>query len=35
MIKGWRDGIAYYMATDAPELLEAFARMVERWEYVR
>ncbi len=34
MIKGWRDGTAYYLATDNQESIEAFDRFVDRWEYV-
>lgn len=27
MIKGWRDGTAYYLATDNPESVAAFAAL--------
>lgn len=34
MIKGWRDGTAYYLATDNPESVAAFAAFVVDFEYV-
>ena len=34
LLKGWRDGTTYYLATDRHECVSAFARFVDRWEYV-
>jgi len=34
MVKGWRDGTAYYLATDRRECLEAFACFMGEYEYV-